>query len=79
MNRDFHLSLFFVNCERTVLFSVKRDLDPPLPPSLFSTLMFAGFPNQSPRLTVYTYVKVDSFWVVDINMEEYFYCILNTK
>ena len=22
--------LFFVNCERTVLFSVKRDLDPPL-------------------------------------------------
>ena len=21
--------LFFVNCERTVLFSVKRDLDPP--------------------------------------------------
>ena len=28
------MSLFFVNCERTVLFSVKRDLDPPLPPSL---------------------------------------------
>ena len=26
--------LFFVNCERTVLFSVKRDLDPP-----FTTLM----------------------------------------
>ena len=27
--------LFFVNCERTVLFSVKRDLDPsPLPPSI---------------------------------------------
>ena len=28
--------LFFVNCERSVLFSVKRDLDPPppLPPSL---------------------------------------------
>ena len=25
--------LFFVNCEGTVLFSVKRDLDPPLPPS----------------------------------------------
>ena len=26
--------LFFVNCERSVLFSVKRDLDPsPLPPS----------------------------------------------
>ena len=25
--------LFFVNCERTILFSVKRDLDPsPLPP-----------------------------------------------
>ena len=24
------LILFFVNCERTVLFSVKRDLDPPL-------------------------------------------------
>ena len=23
------MSLFFVNCERTVLFSVKRDLDPP--------------------------------------------------
>ena len=28
------MSLFFVNCERTVLFSVKRDLDPP-----FTTLM----------------------------------------
>ena len=27
--------LFFVNCERTVLFSVKRDLDPP-----FTTLKF---------------------------------------
>ena len=27
--------LFFVNCERTVLFSVKRDLDPP-----FTTLLF---------------------------------------
>ena len=25
--------LFFVNSERTVLLSVKRDLDPPLPPS----------------------------------------------
>ena len=25
----FITSLFFVNCERTVLFSVKRDLDPP--------------------------------------------------
>ena len=24
--------LFFVNCGRTVLFSVKRDLDPPPPP-----------------------------------------------
>ena len=24
------MSLFFVNCERTILFSVKRDLDPPL-------------------------------------------------
>ena len=32
------LILFFVNCERTVLFSVKRDLDPPpLPP--FTTLI----------------------------------------
>ena len=29
--------LFFVNCERTVLFSVKRDLDP-----LFSTLSFGS-------------------------------------
>ena len=30
--------LFFVNCERTVLFSVKRDLDPPppLPPSSYN-------------------------------------------
>ena len=28
--------LFFVNCERTVLFSVKRDLDPPLPPSSYA-------------------------------------------
>ena len=25
----FIMTLFFVNCERTVLFSVKRDLDPP--------------------------------------------------
>ena len=31
------MSLFFVNCERTVLFSVKRDLDPPPPPP-FTTL-----------------------------------------
>ena len=32
--------LFFVNCERTVLFSMKRDLDPPpLPPS-YVTLHF---------------------------------------
>ena len=30
--------LFFVNCERTVLFSVKRDLDPPLYHPLFSVL-----------------------------------------
>ena len=30
------MPLFFVNCERTVLFSVKRDLDPPLLP--FTTL-----------------------------------------
>ena len=29
------MSLFFVNCERTILFSVKRDLDPP-----FTTLIF---------------------------------------
>ena len=29
------MSLFFVNCERTVLFSVKRDLDPP-----FTTLCY---------------------------------------
>ena len=28
--------LFFVKCERTVLFSVKRDLDPPLAPSYHS-------------------------------------------
>ena len=28
------MSLFFVNCERTVLFSVKRNLDPP-----FTTLL----------------------------------------
>ena len=34
MNRDFHDDCYFVNCERTVLFSVKRDLDPP-----FTTLM----------------------------------------
>ena len=32
--------LFFVNCERTVLFSVKRDLDPPPFTTLFS-LSFA--------------------------------------
>ena len=36
MNRERPI-LFFVNCERTVLFSVKRDQDPPLyhphPPS----------------------------------------------
>ena len=36
--------LFFVNCERTVLFSVKRDLEPPLPPypkiSLFILQIF---------------------------------------
>ena len=30
--------LFFVNCERTVLFSEKRDLDPPLPPSIKAIL-----------------------------------------
>ena len=30
INVIFLMSLFFVNCERTVLFSVKRDLDPPL-------------------------------------------------
>ena len=31
--------LFFVNCERTVLFSVKRDLDPlPPPPPLYHPL-----------------------------------------
>ena len=29
--------LFFVNCERTVLFSVKRDLDPPLYHPLFTS------------------------------------------
>ena len=29
MNRDFHDHCYFVNCERTVLFSVKRDLDLP--------------------------------------------------
>ena len=34
------MSLFFVNCERTVLFSVKRDLDPPPPP--FSTLFLVS-------------------------------------
>ena len=27
------MSLFFMNCENTVLSSVKHDLDPPLPPS----------------------------------------------
>ena len=32
--------LFFVNCERTVLFSVKRDLDPP-----FTTLWYVVFPK----------------------------------
>ena len=31
--------LFSVNCERTNLFSVNRDLDPPpLPPSIFNNL-----------------------------------------
>ena len=35
MNRERPI-LFFVNCERTVLFSVKRDQDPPLPPSYIS-------------------------------------------
>ena len=34
MNRDFHEDCYFVNCERTVLFSVKRDLEPP-----FTTLI----------------------------------------
>ena len=35
VNRDFHDDCYFVNCERTVLFSVKRDLDPP-----FTTLFY---------------------------------------
>ena len=38
----FSLSLFFVNCERTVLFSVKRDLEPPLPPSIIDHSWRAG-------------------------------------
>ena len=34
------MPIFFMNCERTVLFSVKRDLDPlpPLPPSFLSSV-----------------------------------------
>ena len=37
------MSLFFVNCERTVLFSVKRDLDlPPAPLPLPPSSMMAA-------------------------------------
>ena len=35
MNHDFIRSLSFVNCERTILFSVNRDLAPPPPPPLY--------------------------------------------
>ena len=41
----FIMSLFFVNCERTVLFSVKRDLDPP-----FTTLRLVPIAYLSIRL-----------------------------
>ena len=38
--------VIFVNCERTVLFSVKRDLDPPLPPSKKSMLSLLEIVNK---------------------------------
>ena len=36
------MSLFFVNCERTVLFSVKRDVDPPFT-TLMNQFLLTGF------------------------------------
>ena len=38
--------LFFMNCERTVLFSVKHHLDPPLPPSRHAMHTFCTFSCQ---------------------------------
>ena len=49
----FIMSLFFVNCERTVLFSVKRDLDPPPPlyhpQTRITDLCYQSHPITTPR------------------------------
>ena len=49
MNRDFHDDCYFVNCERTGSFSVKRDLDPPLYHPLDSAVRFAARRQKAAR------------------------------
>ena len=49
----FIMSLFFVNCERTVLFSLKRDLDSP-----FTTLYIHKSLEILPHLVLFRYSVV---------------------
>ena len=49
VNRDFHDDCYFVNCERTGSFSVKRDLDPPLYHPLDSAVRFAARRQKAAR------------------------------
>jgi len=55
------MSLSFVHCERTVLFSVKRDLHPPLPPSLSGWFCLTKKCHVMKRLGRRVNIEVDNY------------------
>ena len=67
------MSLSFVHCERTVLFSVKRDLHPPLLPSLSGWFCLTKKCHVVKRLGGLAKIEVDNYscvrwtrWVTEV-------------
>ena len=56
--------LFFMNCQRTVLFSVKRDLDQPPPPPLYHPLTSAAW-----RATFRIHNRINLFHINELLVE----------